>query len=112
MLSAQVNECWIIATDTTGGVVGRDQIGSSRVWEWPVGGIMLALLGIALHSLLNHQTLSREGRRVRCGHRPSGHASAATLVPLLHGEAPRKPRVLRHRWGQFPSCPLGPFSGP
>lgn len=73
---------------------------------------MLFLLGIVLHSLLNHQTLSRKGRRIRHGHRPAHHAFAVTLVPLLHGEAPREPRVLRHRWGQFPSCPLGPLSGP
>lgn len=92
--------------------VGRAHSGCPGVWEWPVGDIMLFLLGIALHLLLKHQTLPRKDRRIRCGHRPACHASAVTPVPLLHGEAPREPRVLRHRWGQFPSCPLGPMSGP
>lgn len=40
--------------------VGRVQGGCPGVWAWPVGGVALPLLGIALHSLLNHQTLKKE----------------------------------------------------
>lgn len=94
-LFAQVDECQLLplrqlVVELVSGV-GKAQNGCPEVWEWPVGGIVLSFLGIALHSLLNHQTLSREGRRVRCGHRPTCHASAVTLVLCCTGKLPGSP---------------------
>lgn len=87
--------------------VGKAQNDYPGVWEWPVGGIILPLLGTALHLLLNHQTLSRKGRRVRRGHRPAHHAFAVTLVPLLHWRGSLGARGSKAQVGSVSFMPLG-----